>query len=125
MGVLGYSCKIHRKRSKSSVTRLSLSETDGVKDDHCPGATTQTESVQHTMSSEMIETRKGTKDEERVMNSRGGSLQTAPKNDVSQQEIRKGQCCQCVLFIYPEIAEIPKLLPFSRSNFSDFVHCVN
>ena len=99
MGVLGYSCKIHRKRSKSSVTRLSLSETDGVKNDHCPGATTQAESVQHTMSSELIETRKGTKDEERVMNSCGGSLQTAPKNDVSQQEIRKGQCCQCVLFI--------------------------
>ena len=28
LGLLGYSCKIHRKRSKSSLNRLSFTETD-------------------------------------------------------------------------------------------------
>ena len=28
LGLLGYSCKIHRKRSKSSINRLSFTETD-------------------------------------------------------------------------------------------------
>ena len=28
LGLLGYSCKIHRKKSKSSLTRFSFSETD-------------------------------------------------------------------------------------------------
>ena len=28
LGLLGYSCKIHRKRSKSSINRLSFTESD-------------------------------------------------------------------------------------------------